>query len=127
MFHAARCVKRAGRVRFYSILLDASSKRGFIRPRSEALVPRPDAQQPVKNSIIIIMSKNQHVVPVEGEWGVRGAGNSRLTSVHQTQSEAIAAARVISQNQQSELLIHGRDGKIRERDSHGRDPFPPNG
>ena len=73
------------------------------------------------------MSKNQHVVPVEGEWGVRGAGNSKLTSIHQTQVEAIAAARAISQNQGSELLIHGRNGQIRDRDSHGRDSFPPRG
>lgn len=73
------------------------------------------------------MSKNQHVVPVKGEWGVRGEGNSRLTSVHETQAEAIAAARTISQNQRSELFIHGRDGRIRDRDSHGSDPFPPNG
>jgi hypothetical protein len=26
-----------------------------------------------------------------------------------------------------ELLIHGRNGQIRERDSHGHDPFPPQG
>jgi hypothetical protein len=25
------------------------------------------------------------------------------------------------------LLIHGRDGRIRARDSHGHDPFPPKG
>jgi hypothetical protein len=24
-------------------------------------------------------------------------------------------------------LIHGRDGLIRDRDSHGRDPHPPKG
>jgi Uncharacterized protein conserved in bacteria (DUF2188) len=26
---------------------------------------------------------------------------------------------------QGELLIHGQDGRIRGRDSHGIDPFPP--
>jgi hypothetical protein len=25
------------------------------------------------------------------------------------------------------LLVHGRDGQIRERDSHGHDPYPPQG
>ena len=71
--------------------------------------------------------KNQHVVPHEDGWAVRGAGNSRATSVHDTQADAIDAARGIAQNQHSELLIHGRDGRIRERDSFGGDPFPPNG
>jgi hypothetical protein len=47
--------------------------------------------------------------------------------VHQTQAEAISQARGIAQNQQSELLIHGRNGQIRERDSFGNDPYPPKG
>lgn len=71
--------------------------------------------------------KNQHVVPHNGEWAVRGAGNSRATTVHATQREAIAHARGIAQNQGSELLIHARNGQIRERDSYGNDPFPPEG
>lgn len=74
------------------------------------------------------MSKrNQHVVPAEGAWAVRGEGSRRASSVHETQAEAIAAARAIARNQGTELLIHGRDGRIRERDSHGLDPFPPKG
>jgi len=71
------------------------------------------------------MGKNQHVVPVGDQWGVRGEGNSRLTSIHGTQRDAIADARDIARNQQSELLIHGRDGQIRDRDSYGNDPCPP--
>ncbi|MBO9378077.1 DUF2188 domain-containing protein [Sphingomonas histidinilytica] len=71
--------------------------------------------------------KNQHVVPHEGGWAVKGAGNSRATSVHETQAQAIEAARNIARNQESELLIHRRNGQIRERDSFGNDPFPPEG
>lgn len=71
------------------------------------------------------MGKNRHVVPVGDQWGVRGEGNSRLTSIHDTQRDAIADARDIARNQQSELLIHGRDGQIRDRDSYGNDPCPP--
>ena len=71
--------------------------------------------------------KNQHVVPHNGGWAVLGEGNSRVTSTFERQSDAIGAGRTIAQNQGSELLIHGRNGQIRERDSHGRDPFPPKG
>lgn len=71
--------------------------------------------------------RNQHVVPHGGDWAVRGAGSSRASSVHETQREAIEAAREIARNQNTELFIHGRDGRIRERDSHGQDPFPPRG
>ena len=73
------------------------------------------------------MGKNQHVVPKNGRWGVRGENNSKLTSTFDTQAEAIARAREISRNQQSELLIHSRNGRIRERDSYGNDPSPPRG
>ena len=68
---------------------------------------------------------NQHVVPRDGNWAVRGAGNSRDTSVHGTQGAAIHAARAVAQNQAAEVVIHGRDGKIRDSDSYGRDPNPP--
>jgi cytochrome b len=73
------------------------------------------------------MGKNQHVVPANGQWGVRGAGNTRLTSLHDTQAEAAAAAREIARNQSSELIIHRPNGQIRERNSYGNDPYPPEG
>lgn len=73
------------------------------------------------------MGKNQHVVPHGDKWAVRGAGNSRSTSVHDTQAAAVSEAREIARNQRSELLIHGRNGQIRDRDSYGNDPYPPKG
>lgn len=66
--------------------------------------------------------KNQHVVKHTDGWAVRGAGNEKVTKVTRTQQEAIDIAREISRNQESELFIHGRNGQIRERDSHGYDP-----
>lgn len=74
------------------------------------------------------MSKrNQHIVPHENGWAVKGAGSKRATSVHSTQKDAISAGRNIAKNQQTELLIHNRVGQIRERDSYGNDPYPPKG
>lgn len=40
--------------------------------------------------------RNQHVVPHDRGWAVRGAGSTRATSVHRTQAEAIGAARDIA-------------------------------
>ena len=71
------------------------------------------------------MGKNQHVVKRGNDWAVRGEGNSRDTSVHDTQSDAIDSARDIARNQSSEVVIHGRDGRIRDKDSYGNDPNPP--
>ena len=73
------------------------------------------------------MGKNQHVVPKNAGWAVKGEGNQRNTAICKTQKEAIGKARQIARNQGSELFIHGRNGQIRERDSHGKDPYPPEG
>lgn len=72
---------------------------------------------------------NQHVVPDKsnGGWAVRPAGGSRVNARTETQAEATRIAREISRNQGTELFIHGRDGRIRERDSHGSDSCPPRG
>lgn len=69
--------------------------------------------------------KKQHIVPNNGQWSVKGEGNSKYTATTDTQKEAIEIARDIARNQQSEVVIHGRDGKIRDKDSYGNDPNPP--
>ena len=77
------------------------------------------------NFNLIFMKKNQHVVPSGDQWAVRGEGNSRKTRITQTQREAIEIAREIARNQQSELVIHRKNGTIRDKDSYGNDPCPP--
>ena len=72
-------------------------------------------------------NKNQHVVPHPQGWAVKGEGNQKASSVHSTQREAIGAAREIARNQGSEMLIHGVNGRIRERNTYGDDPYPPEG
>lgn len=74
------------------------------------------------------MSKrNQHVVPRDDGWAVRGAGAKRDTEQFDRKRDAVNRAREIAQNQQTELVVHGQDGKIQYKDSHGHDPFPPKG
>ena len=73
------------------------------------------------------MHKNQHVVKTEDGWGVRGENNTRNTQKFDTQQAAIDRAREIAINQKSELLIHGKDGQIRDKISYGNDPYPPKG
>ena len=61
----------------------------------------------------------------DGEWRVIGEGNSRATKLFDTQKEAIEYGRKIAINQQAELVIHGVNGKIRDKDTYGNDPMPP--
>ncbi len=69
--------------------------------------------------------KNQHVVPLGNGWAVKKEGSTRFTVITETQKDAITVAREIARNNKSELVIHGRDGKIRDKDSYGNDPNPP--
>ena len=69
------------------------------------------------------MSKNVHVVPSGGGWDVKVDGRQG-TRHFPTQSEAIKAGRRLARGNRSEHIVHGRDGRIRQRDSYGRDPFP---
>ena len=71
------------------------------------------------------MGKNQHIVKHPDGWAVKGESNKKATIVTATQVEAFKIGRNIAINQQSELIIHGKDGKIRDKDSFGNDPCPP--
>lgn len=74
------------------------------------------------------MKKNQHVTPhKDGGWQVKGAGNTKATKVTKTQIEAVSIAKNIAKNNKSELVIHNKSGRIRQKNSYGNDPFPPKG
>ena len=69
------------------------------------------------------MVKSHHVVPnPNGGWDVKVSGGEKAIKHTDTKQSAVDIARQISQNQQSELVIHNKDGKIGQKDSHGHDP-----
>jgi hypothetical protein len=70
------------------------------------------------------MSKRIHVVPHADGWGTRRERASRVGSIHDTQTGAAEAARNTAIR---EVVIHRPDGRIRDSNSYGNDPFPPKG
>jgi len=68
------------------------------------------------------MGKNVHITPRPNGWAVKSAGAERASVIKPTQTQAIATGRQQASRNGSELVIHGRDGQIRAKDSHGRDP-----
>jgi len=69
--------------------------------------------------------KNQWVTIHPKGWAIKGEGNTKVTKITKTQKEAIEIAREIAKNQKSELIIQNTEGKIRSKDSYGKDPYPP--
>ena len=68
------------------------------------------------------MGKNQHVVSVGDRWAGKEEGAAEPFAVFKTQSEAWEKAKSIARKERSEALLHGRDGRIRERNTYGHDP-----
>ncbi|TWG80391.1 uncharacterized protein DUF2188 [Cupriavidus gilardii J11] len=66
--------------------------------------------------------RNIHVVPHGSGWNVSREGEPRPSSHHETQEEAIEVATDAAQREHVELIVHGRDGQIRMRNSYGHDP-----
>jgi len=68
-----------------------------------------------------------HVVPnsSKGGWSVKNNEAERASAHTETKADAVKLGRVISQRSGSELVIHGKDGKIERSDSYGNDPCPP--
>ncbi len=79
--------------------------------------------------VITVSTRNErHVAPHPEGWQVTKPGASRPSAVTDTQQQAIDRARDIVRNDGGgEVVIHGRDGRIRDSDTvpPGNDPFPP--
>lgn len=71
------------------------------------------------------MGKNQWVSPKGKQWSVKGEGNKKATKLVDTQAEAVKIAKAIAKNQESEVIVQGKKGQIRSKDSYGNDPNPP--
>jgi len=73
-------------------------------------------------------NQSTHVVKnPRGEWSVKRSGATRSIKNFETQGEAISFARKTAKRESGELYIHGKTGRIRERNSYSRDVIPSKG
>ncbi|MBT8326168.1 MAG: DUF2188 domain-containing protein [Bacteroidia bacterium] len=61
---------------------------------------------------------HQHVVPHKDGWAVKREGNKTYSSTHRKQSTAIRKAKTLARRYDADVIIHGRDGAIRDRISY---------
>ena len=65
------------------------------------------------------MVKTVHVLPADKGWAVKREGRKSI-HVFTTQREAIESARELARSASSgQLVVHGRNGQIREHDTYG--------
>jgi hypothetical protein len=70
---------------------------------------------------------NVWVVHRGGRFSVKTEGSREYIVPPIPQRLAVAIARLIARANGSELIVQDAAGRIRMRDSHGADPFPPRG
>lgn len=58
---------------------------------------------------------NQHVVPHPEGWAIKGEGNEKYTGIFDNQKDAIERAKDIAYNYEADVIIHRKDGTIRDR------------
>jgi len=71
------------------------------------------------------VKKDIHVVPHRDGWATKKEGADKAGSVSPTKSKAMERAREQAKRERVEVVEHGKDGKIKDSDSYGRDPKPP--
>ncbi len=68
-----------------------------------------------------------HTVKHADGWANRREGAARVSKTFDTKAEAQAAGRETARRENTEHVVHNKDGRIGERNSYGNDPHPPKG
>jgi hemerythrin superfamily protein len=102
-----------------------------VRPLETAAAPAPRSTRKSSkpSTTTARRSKTSGPTPVwvqshagDDRWQVKREGASRASRVFDTQRAAEQFGRTLAKRERVELVIAGRDGTIRQRDSYGNDP-----
>lgn len=68
------------------------------------------------------------VTPRDDRWAVKRRGAERASDIFDDKDDAVNRARELAKAiGHSQVVIHGRDGKIQTEYTYGNDPYPPKG
>jgi hypothetical protein len=70
---------------------------------------------------------NVWVIHYGKKFSVKEEGSRSAIVPSISQRNAVRIGRLIAQANGSELVVQAKNGRIRVKDSHGSDPFPPRG
>jgi len=63
----------------------------------------------------------------DGKWGTKKAGASRDSRVFGNQAQSWEYTKERAKEEGGEAFLQNRQGRIRERNTYGEDPYPPKG
>lgn len=91
---------------------------------NKVLLPRKNPNDPQIKSYVKAVQTGQkiyHLSSNKGKWIVKKALAEKATKIFDNKTEATAFATKVAKNNQTELIIHGRDGRIQDRKSYSKD------
>lgn len=112
---------------YSSFICDFLSTSSTFAFNPEKVKARATDRHTLRSCILNGMAKKPIVVSPreDGTWQAKTGGASKPMKITNTQKAAIERGKVAAKAQGKELIIQGEDGKIRSKDSYGRDPKSP--
>jgi len=66
----------------------------------------------------LFRGRNIHVVRQGNQWAICREGDGHVVARADSQRDAVSRGRAIAQREGVDHYVHGRDGRVRERDSY---------
>lgn len=96
----------------------------------KVILKRPDPNNPHIKAYTVAVQKSfkaLHIVSSQDGWVVKKVRSSGVFRVFEKKDDAVKYGTKIAKGQRTDLIIHGKDGRIKERNSYGYDSYPPRG
>ncbi|SER34545.1 Uncharacterized protein YdaT [Gracilibacillus ureilyticus] len=61
-----------------------------------------------------LMDKGEHVIPHEDGWAVKAEDAKKASNVYDNKQDAIDRAKEIAKNKQTQVIIHNKDGSVKD-------------
>jgi hypothetical protein len=88
----------------------------------KVLLPRKNPNDPQIKSYVRAVQAGQkmyHLTSNNGKWVVKKALSQKAAKVFDNKEKATVYAIKVAKNHRTELIIHGKDGRIQDRKSYG--------
>jgi len=72
----------------------------------------------VKRRLVARGNPVQHVIPLGNGWVVKSADTTKFTAITDSKKEAVAIATHIAKTKHTDLVVHDKNGTIREHISY---------
>lgn len=94
----------------------------------KVILKRPNPNNPhIKAYTVAVKNgfKALHISPSKDGWVVKKVKSSGTSHIFIKKEDAVKFGTKIAKDQRAELVIHGKDGRISERNSYEHDAYPP--